>query len=62
MNNLSERKILLIICGGISAYKSLELIRSLKKLGAKVKTILTKSAKEFVNSFVCCLTISRKSL
>ena len=48
MNNLSERKILLIVCGGISAYKSLELIRSLKKLGAKVKTILTKSAKEFV--------------
>jgi phosphopantothenoylcysteine decarboxylase / phosphopantothenate---cysteine ligase len=48
MNNLLEKKILLIICGGISAYKSLELIRSLKKRGAKVKTILTKSAKEFV--------------
>ena len=48
MNNLSEKKILLIICGGISAYKSLELIRILKKKGAKVKTILTKSAKEFV--------------
>jgi phosphopantothenoylcysteine decarboxylase/phosphopantothenate--cysteine ligase len=48
MNNISEKKILLIICGGISAYKSLELIRSLKKLDAKVKTILTKSAKEFV--------------
>jgi len=48
MNNLLEKKILLIICGGISAYKSLEVIRSLKKRGAKVKTILTKSAKEFV--------------
>jgi phosphopantothenoylcysteine decarboxylase / phosphopantothenate---cysteine ligase len=48
MNNLFEKKILLIICGGISAYKSLEIIRSLKKKGAKVKTILTKSAKEFV--------------
>ena len=48
MNNLLEKKILLIICGGISAYKSLELIRSFKKEGAKVKTILTKSAKEFV--------------
>jgi len=48
MNNLLEKKILLIICGGISAYKSLEIIRSLKKRGAKVKTILTKSAKEFV--------------
>jgi phosphopantothenoylcysteine decarboxylase/phosphopantothenate--cysteine ligase len=48
MNNLSQRKILLIICGGISAYKSLELIRLLKKQGAEIKTILTKSAKEFI--------------
>ena len=48
MNNLFEKKVLLIICGGISAYKSLELIRLLKKRGTKVKTILTKSAKEFV--------------
>ena len=48
MNNLLGKKILLIICGGISAYKSLELIRLFKKRGAKVKTILTKSAKEFV--------------
>ena len=48
MNNLSQKKILLVICGGISAYKSLELIRLLKKQSAEVKTILTKSAKEFV--------------
>ena len=48
MNNLLGKKILLIICGGISAYKSLELIRLLKKRGSKIKTILTKSAKEFV--------------
>ena len=48
MNILLEKKILLIICGGISAYKSLELIRLLKKKGTEVKTILTKSAKEFV--------------
>ena len=48
MNNLSDKKILLIICGGISAYKSLDLIRLLNKQGAKIKTILTKSAKEFV--------------
>jgi len=48
MNKLLEKKILLIICGGIAAYKSLELIRSLKKKGAKVKTILTKSATEFI--------------
>ena len=48
MDNLLQRKILLIICGGISAYKSLELIRLFKKQGAEVKTILTESAKEFV--------------
>jgi phosphopantothenoylcysteine decarboxylase/phosphopantothenate--cysteine ligase len=48
MNNLLDKKILLIICGGISAYKSLDLIRLLKKQEAQVKTILTKSAKEFV--------------
>tara|TARA_Y100000741_G_scaffold326781_1_gene279039 strand:+ start:286 stop:1491 length:1206 start_codon:yes stop_codon:yes gene_type:complete len=48
MNSLLKKKILLIICGGISAYKSLEFIRLLKKRGTRVKTILTKSAKEFV--------------
>jgi phosphopantothenoylcysteine decarboxylase/phosphopantothenate--cysteine ligase len=48
MNNLLQKKILLIICGGISAYKSLELIRLFKKQNAEVKTILTRSAKEFV--------------
>ena len=48
MNSLSDKKILLIICGGISAYKSLEVIRLLKKKGAKVKTILTKAGKKFV--------------
>ena len=48
MNNIENKKILLIICGGISAYKSLEIIRLLKKQGATVKSILTKSAKEFI--------------
>jgi len=48
MNNLLNKKILLIICGGIAAYKSLELIRLLKKQNAAIKTIVTKSAKEFV--------------
>ena len=48
MKDLSNKKILFIICGGISAYKSLELIRLFKKNNAEIKTILTKSAKEFV--------------
>jgi len=48
MKNLSNKKILFIICGGVSAYKSLEIIRLFKKNNAEIKTILTKSAKEFV--------------
>ena len=48
MDNLLNKKILMIICGGISAYKCLEIIRGLKKSNAQIKTILTKSAKEFV--------------
>ena len=62
MNNLSFIKILLIICGGISAYKSLELIRLLKKQGTEIKTILTKSAKEFVTPLSVASLFSRKSL
>ena len=48
MKNSTNKKILFIICGGISAYKSLEVIRLFKKNNAEIKTILTKSAKEFV--------------
>ncbi len=45
---LKNKKILIIIGGGIAAYKSLDLIRLFKKNGAEIKTILTKSGKEFV--------------
>ncbi len=48
MKKLTNKKILFIICGGISAYKSLEIIRFFKKDNAEIKTILTKNAKEFV--------------
>ena len=48
MKNLKDKKILMIICGGIAAYKSLETIRIFKKNGCEIKTILTNSAKEFV--------------
>jgi phosphopantothenoylcysteine decarboxylase/phosphopantothenate--cysteine ligase len=46
----SEARILLIIAGGIAAYKSLDLIRRLKERGAKVRCILTAAAQEFVTS------------
>ena len=45
---LKNKKILIIVGGGIAAYKSLDLIRLLKKNDVEVKTILTKSGKEFV--------------
>ena len=48
MKNLANKKILFVICGGIAAYKSLELIRLFRKNKAIIRTILTKSAKKFV--------------
>ena len=48
MSSLKDKKILIVICGGISAYKSLEFMRALRKNQAEIKTIITKSAKEFV--------------
>ena len=48
MNILKGKKILLIICGGVAAYKSLEIIRLLKKKEVIIKTILTKNGAEFV--------------
>tara|TARA_A100001011_G_scaffold379965_1_gene446661 strand:- start:2739 stop:3968 length:1230 start_codon:yes stop_codon:yes gene_type:complete len=58
--SLKNKKILVIIGGGISAYKSLDLLRLLKKNNVKIKTILTKSGKEFVTPLsVITLTKSK---
>jgi len=45
---LNKKKIILIIGGGIAAYKSLELIRLFKKQKCEVKVVLTESGKKFV--------------
>jgi phosphopantothenoylcysteine decarboxylase/phosphopantothenate--cysteine ligase len=45
---LDGRRILLIIAGGIAAYKSLELIRRLRDRGAGVRCVLTRAAHQFV--------------
>lgn len=45
---LSSKRILLIVTGGIAAYKSLDLIRKLRAGGAAVTPVLTCSAKKFV--------------
>ena len=44
----NNKKILLIISGGIAAYKTLDLIRNLRSKNYEIKTILTKTAEEFV--------------
>jgi phosphopantothenoylcysteine decarboxylase/phosphopantothenate--cysteine ligase len=43
-----SRRVLLVIGGGIAAYKSLDLIRRLKERGCALRCILTKAAQEFV--------------
>ncbi len=46
--SLSGRRILLIIGGGIAAYKSLDLIRRLRERGAKMRVVLSRAGQEFV--------------
>lgn len=48
MSALMNRSVLLIISGGIAAYKSLELIRLLRKASTSVRVILTKGGEHFV--------------
>ena len=46
--SLTGRRVLLIVGGGIAAYKALELVRLLKKAGTEVMTVLTAGGAEFV--------------
>jgi len=48
MDKLLKKKVILIIGGGIAAYKSLDLIRLLKKQECEIKVVLTESGKNFV--------------
>ncbi|UYM18262.1 bifunctional phosphopantothenoylcysteine decarboxylase/phosphopantothenate--cysteine ligase CoaBC [Endozoicomonas euniceicola] len=48
MQRLCNKRVVLGVTGGIAAYKSAELIRSLCKLGADVRVVMTKSACEFI--------------
>ena len=45
---LSERRIILAVCGGIAAYKCCELVRLLRREGADVRVVMTESATRFV--------------
>jgi phosphopantothenoylcysteine decarboxylase/phosphopantothenate--cysteine ligase len=46
--DLSNKRILLIISGGIAAYKSLDLIRRLRERGAEVRPVMTAAAQQFI--------------
>ena len=48
MSELTNKKVLLGITGGIAAYKSVELLRLLTKAGAEVRVVMTAGAKQFV--------------
>ena len=45
---LTDKKIILGVCGGIAAYKAIELLRLLTKAGADVHVIMTRAAQEFI--------------
>jgi phosphopantothenoylcysteine decarboxylase/phosphopantothenate--cysteine ligase len=49
-NDLNGKQIILGVTGGIAAYKSLELLRLLKKAGAAVRVIMTRNAQWFVGA------------
>ncbi|MCM0020617.1 MAG: bifunctional phosphopantothenoylcysteine decarboxylase/phosphopantothenate--cysteine ligase CoaBC [Tagaea sp.] len=57
--SLAGKRILLVVAGGIAAYKSLDLIRRLRERGASVRVVLTAAAKEFVTP-LSASTLSRE--
>lgn len=48
MAHLFNRNVLLAVSGGIAAYKSAELVRQLQELGASVRVIMSRGAREFI--------------
>ena len=48
--NLRNRAILLCVCGGIAAYKAVELVRRLRDAGADVQVVMTENAQRFVGA------------
>jgi len=50
MEELTGRKIILGVTGGIAAYKSVELARLLIKAGAEVQVVMTAAARQFVGA------------
>ena len=59
LNNLKFR-MLLIICGGIASYKSLEIIRLIKKTDIELDVVMTKSAQKFITPLLVTSLNERK--
>jgi phosphopantothenoylcysteine decarboxylase/phosphopantothenate--cysteine ligase len=49
-NGIKNKNVILAVCGGIAAYKSIEILRLLKKAEAEVRVVLTKNAQWFVGA------------
>lgn len=49
-NALASQRILLCVCGGIAAYKAVELVRRLREAGAEVRVAMTANAERFVGA------------
>lgn len=49
-HSLAGRRILLCVCGGIAAYKSVELVRRLREAGAEVQVAMTENAQRFIGA------------
>jgi len=60
-SSLQGRRILLVVGGGIAAYKSLDLIRRLRDVGAKVRCIMTAGAQEFVTPLAAAALSGEKA-
>lgn len=58
--SLAAKRVLLIVGGGISAYKSLDLVRRLRERGARVRVVMTAAAKEFVTPLAFVSLASEK--
>ena len=61
MTALSGKRILLVIGGGIAAYKSLDLIRRLRERGATVRCVLTAGAQQFITTLAASALTGQRS-
>lgn len=50
MNAPSLQRVLLCVCGGVAAYKSVELVRRLRDRGIDVQVVMTENAEHFVGT------------